>query len=261
MYTEHQFNNELYHHGIKGQKWGVRRFQNPDGSLTPAGRKRYTVFVSGSSKTEDRHSGYYRRRLPKEVRKELKSHIKNGDKIIVGDAPGVDRQVQRYLKKKHYKDVEVYGPGDNNKVRYSANKKWKQTTINSGKYKPDTDEWRAEKDIFMSKIADKGLAVVLENGGAGATRNNVKRLLDANKDVKVYELYSNKKKDNWNDNEIKSYREKSLNDYFYNTKQGKMSTKHDNKIGGLDKDYMRDMMEDLASKDPKFKEMYNKVYR
>ena len=31
---------ELYHHGIKGQKWGVRRFQNPDGSLTPAGRKR-----------------------------------------------------------------------------------------------------------------------------------------------------------------------------------------------------------------------------
>ena len=32
--------NELYHHGIKGQKWGVRRFQNSDGTLTPAGQKR-----------------------------------------------------------------------------------------------------------------------------------------------------------------------------------------------------------------------------
>ena len=32
---------ELQHHGIKGQKWGIRRFQNKDGSLTPAGKKRY----------------------------------------------------------------------------------------------------------------------------------------------------------------------------------------------------------------------------
>ena len=32
--------NELYHHGIKGQKWGVRRYQNEDGSLTAAGKKR-----------------------------------------------------------------------------------------------------------------------------------------------------------------------------------------------------------------------------
>lgn len=34
--------NELYHHGIKDQKWGVRRFQYEDGSLTPAGRERYS---------------------------------------------------------------------------------------------------------------------------------------------------------------------------------------------------------------------------
>ena len=38
--------HELYHYGIKGMRWGVRRYQNKDGSLTPAGEKRLADYKS-----------------------------------------------------------------------------------------------------------------------------------------------------------------------------------------------------------------------
>lgn len=45
MYTyyiaRYPVSDELYHHGIKGQKWGLRRYQYEDGTLTPEGKKRY----------------------------------------------------------------------------------------------------------------------------------------------------------------------------------------------------------------------------
>ena len=49
--------DELMHYGIKGQKWGVRRFQNEDGTLTPAGRKKYKMEI----KEENRKAFEYGR--------------------------------------------------------------------------------------------------------------------------------------------------------------------------------------------------------
>ena len=42
--------NELYHHGIKGMHWGVRRYQNPDGTLTSAGKRRANASNSKKKK-------------------------------------------------------------------------------------------------------------------------------------------------------------------------------------------------------------------
>ena len=44
--------NDIYHYGIKGQKWGVRRFQNEDGSLTSAGEARYMKDVQEFNRLE-----------------------------------------------------------------------------------------------------------------------------------------------------------------------------------------------------------------
>lgn len=51
--------DELWHWGIKGQKWGVRRYQNQDGTLTAEGKKRYQ---------QDDHPDYTRAHEKKSVR-------------------------------------------------------------------------------------------------------------------------------------------------------------------------------------------------
>lgn len=44
--------DELYHYGKKGMRWGIRRYQNKDGSLTPAGKKRYNAELENVRKQE-----------------------------------------------------------------------------------------------------------------------------------------------------------------------------------------------------------------
>ena len=79
--------NELYHHGIKGMHWGVRRFQNPDGTLTDAGKRR--------QQTSDRQ-------IRRDIKRQRKWNAKNASQL--SDKELTD-QILRLQREKQLKDL------------------------------------------------------------------------------------------------------------------------------------------------------------
>lgn len=88
--------NYLIHHGIKGQRWGVRRYQNEDGSYTAAGRKRYIKdtnkrldklsYNTFQANVDKQHTAMYRDILDSKYRKALQN--------------GKYRKAQKFLKRR-----------------------------------------------------------------------------------------------------------------------------------------------------------------
>lgn len=80
------YNDELYHWGIKGMKWGVRRYQKSDGTLTSEGLKRY-----GRLKNENQQKTSGR----------LQKHTKSKKHTAINAYEAERRRQRRYLSAKH----------------------------------------------------------------------------------------------------------------------------------------------------------------
>ena len=99
---------EFCHSGIKNMKWGVRRYQNPDGSLTPAGRIRYGVgkarekSASGvkakvaSSKDQERAAARAKRIEARKAKKDARIAEKNARKEAERKREQDAKELQRY---------------------------------------------------------------------------------------------------------------------------------------------------------------------
>lgn len=113
--------DSLYHHGIKGQKWGLRRFQNEDGSLTPAGKERYSY---------DKKEGIIARN------KRLISASNEKNRISSLHGKERAKAVSEYRKKYgfSYQNASLFGVREANRIGKYAYKKKLSETKATGRY-------------------------------------------------------------------------------------------------------------------------------
>lgn len=131
------------------------------------------VFIGGS-----RHVN----RLNSTIRSRLNNIISNGYKVLVGDANGADKAVQKFLSDMHYKEVVVYCSGG---VCRNNIGKWEVVNVTVPSNMRGIKFYMV-KDAEMADTTDYGL--MLWDGKSAGTLNNVLSLLARNKKVLLYYL-------------------------------------------------------------------------
>ena len=128
--------DHLEHHGVKGQKWGVRRYQNADGSLTNSGKKRYSSNEKTSNMSKEKATAPagrgskilvdYRPEYAEKMRKEAESFRKKTtdsalnnriDKLIDWEKFGSEDNIKSYASS-ICKDVIMSRKSDNDRHKF-----------------------------------------------------------------------------------------------------------------------------------------------
>lgn len=77
IYNKDEKTGELYHYGIKGQRWGVRRYQNEDGSYTSEGKQRYGINSDGRMSKEGKRIYRADKKVDRAATKATKNYNKS----------------------------------------------------------------------------------------------------------------------------------------------------------------------------------------
>ena len=96
---------ELYHHGIRGMKWGIRRYQNKDGSLTTAGKKRYKATEEELKAREQVIKNKERVKAKQDKLAAKKAELDAREKALEGDKKGKKGKTPDKPQQKSIKDM------------------------------------------------------------------------------------------------------------------------------------------------------------
>ena len=118
--------------------------------------------------------------IPGEIGERLIEWMESSSKFLVGDAPGIDKAFQNFLKSKKYRDVTVFSSAD--EIRNNLGN-WDVVKVESG-LKSKSSAVHAFKDRKMSQIADIGL-MIWDCNSAG-TLSNVIDLLSQGKNCYIW---------------------------------------------------------------------------
>ena len=159
------YESELYHYGIKGQKWGIRRYQNYDGSYTKAGMKRYNSAVDTYEK---KHAEY----------KDAKKSGIKGDALKLKKAKV--KEAKREVKK-HYKHLKLDKQADKGKILYASGKritfdnKVSDALAKIGSLSLTAAVYNKRTNKLGNDNVTKALAAI---GGASLAASGIKRAVD-----------------------------------------------------------------------------------
>ena len=161
---------ELYHYGIKGMKWGVRRYQDKNGRLTNAGKKRYSIYERMTYKGV--HDTVVRSRLGKAKRiGEKVSTGRNYDKVK--EAYDNDPNVKKAAEKKHESYLRAMHAPSYAKDRAGIDAIIEEYKVAEKRYRDAVDD-REEK--YVRKFNEAAVKDITES--SLKWKGDVDRLLD-----------------------------------------------------------------------------------
>lgn len=177
----------LEHHGIKGMKWGVRRYQNPDGSLTAAGKQRYGVGADGIMSNREQYQKENKKIKASGVAKEFRAY-NEAQKQIESDIGAAANEALK-LADKNNDDFQKYCKSVEADISFLKNDK---------KFREEAQQKMKKELVSYDMVDDKELIDL-------AAYDIASELFYKNISKKTKDLYNNY--------------EKSYNDYYDSVKQ------------------------------------------